>query len=184
MAHMTHFATWRGQARRSICLKSCALVSLLLVGVSASADGQPGQEQKKLDYLVGRWRVEIDVKAVGTMPGSKASGTEDCEWFANLHVICRSEATGPSGLYKAMRVISYLPAVKQYSSYSVDSLGYAVLTLGQIAGSTWTFSSEIGGYKTRSVMKTTKDDYTATAEYAGADGKWTTSSIIKAVRAK
>jgi hypothetical protein len=157
---------------------------VLLAGLPFAAQAQPGPEHKKLDYLVGKWRVEIDVKAAGTMPASKASGTEECEWFANLHVVCRAEATGAAGLYKSMRTISYVPALKQYASYSVDSLGYAVLTLGQIAGSTWTFSSEVGGYKMRSVIKTGKDDYTATAEYAGADGKWVTSSTIKGTRAK
>jgi hypothetical protein len=159
-----------------------ALCCLALAPSAAVA--QPGPEHKKLDALVGRWRVDVDVKATATTPAAKASGAEDCEWFANLHVVCKSEATGAAGLYRSMRTLSYVPATKQYASYSIDSLGYAVLTLGQVAGSTWTFSSEIGGYKLRSVIKTTKDGYTATADYAGPDGKWTTTSVVTATRAK
>ena len=167
------------------CLKATVVfVTLLFAGLPLAANAQPGPEHKKLDYLVGKWKVELEIKASGTTPASKASGTEECEWFANLHIVCRGEATGAAGLYKNMRTISYVPALKQYASYSVDSLGYAVLTMGTISGSTWTFNSDIGGYKMRSVMATKKDDYTANAEYAGADGKWVPTSTIKATRAK
>jgi hypothetical protein len=165
-------------------LKAATLVALLLASAPVPALAQPGPEHKKLDYLAGKWKVEIEIKGAAGAASSTAAGTEDCEWFANLHIVCRSEATGAAGLYKAMRTISYVPAVKQYSSYSVDSLGYALLTLGQISGATWTFSSEAGGYKSRSTIKTAKDSYTATAEYAGADGKWITGSVVKATRAK
>lgn len=161
-----------------------ALAALLLACVPLTAAAQPGPEHKKLNGLVGKWRVEMETKATGSTPASQASGSEDCEWFANLHVVCRAEATGAAGLYKSMRTISYVPALKQYSSYSVDSLGYAVLTLGQVSGSTWTFTSEAGGYKIRSVTKTSDNNYTSTVEYAGADGKWTPSMTIKATRAK
>ncbi len=160
------------------------LAALLLVCTPLASSAQPGPEHKKLNALVGKWNMELETKATASAPASKASGSEDCEWFANLHVICRTEATGAAGLYKATRIVSYVPAMKQYSSYSVDSLGYAVLTMGQVSGSTWTFSSEAGGYKLRSITKTSDNGYTATVEYAGADGKWTPSMSIKATRAK
>jgi hypothetical protein len=162
------------------------VVSLMVVtqGAFFGAAAQPGPEQKKLDYLAGKWRSEVDIKASPASAASKASGTEDCEWFANLHLVCRAELTGPAGLYRSMRVISYLPALKQYSSFTVDSLGYAVLSLGQIQGNTWTFTTDSPGLKTRYVMKTAKDSYTSLAEYAGADGKWTTTSAGKSTRTK
>lgn len=163
-----------------------AIAGLLVVSHSFTVVGeaQPGPEQKKLDYFVGKWKVDVDVKPSATLPASKASGTEDCQWFANLHVVCRSESTGAAGLYTAMRVISYVPALKQYSSYTVDSLGYAVLALGQVQGETWTFSTDTPTLKTRYVVKGAKDSYTAVAEYAGADGKWIQSSEIKSARMK
>jgi len=165
-------------------LASAAIAACLFALVPATSHAQPGPEQKKLEPFVGRWKIDLDVKATATTPASKASGTEDCEWFANLHVVCRTEATGAAGLYRSMRTLSYVPATKAYASYTIDSLGYAVLTFGQASGSAWTFSTEAAGYKVRSVVKLSKDGYTATSEYAGADGKWTTASVVTGTRAK
>lgn len=162
---------------------AAAVLSFALVA-AAPAAAQPGPEHKKLDALVGRFTVDVDVKASGSTPASKASGTETCEWFANLHVVCRAEATGPAGLYKSMRILSWVPALKQYASYTVDSLGYASLTAGTVAGPTWTFATELAGYKLRTIVKTTASGYTSTSEYAGADGKWITSAVITGTRAK
>jgi hypothetical protein len=163
---------------------SVGLALCCLALVPAGAAAQPGAEQKKLDALVGQWRIEIDVKPTATTAAGKASGTESCEWFADLHVVCRAEASGAGGVYRSMRTFSYLPATRRYVSYSIDSLGYAVLTAGQVAGTTWTFSSEGSGFNVRSVLKTTKDAYTATSEYAGRDGKWTAASVVTATRAR
>src|SRR5688500_7253824 len=165
-------------------LASATLAACLFALVPATAAAQPGPEVKKLEPFVGRWRIALDVKATATTTAGKASGTEDCEWFANLHVVCRSEATGAAGLYRSMRTLSYAPTVQSYASYTVDSLGYAVLTFGKAVGSTWTFSSEATGFKVRSVIKQTKDGYTATSEYAGPDGKWITATVVTATRAK
>lgn len=159
----------------AVCL--CALVP-------ATTAAQPGPEVKKLEPFVGRWRIDLDVRATATTTAGKATGTEDCEWFANLHVVCRSEATGAAGLYRSMRTLSYAPAVQSYASYTVDSLGYAVLTFGKPAGSTWTFSSQATGFTVRSVVKQTRDGYTATSEYAGPDGKWVTATVVTATRAR
>ena len=165
-----------------------ALASVLLLGFAVTAtvaQAQPaGPEQKKLDYLIGKWRSEVNIMASAGSPATKASGKEVCEWFADAHVVCHNESTSPAGSYKSMRVISYVPAVKQYASYTVDSIGYAVLSLGQLQGTTWTFTTDYSGVKTRYTMKTTKDSYTAVSEYAGADGKWTTISTGKATREK
>src|SRR5437016_6664998 len=124
------------------------LILVALALVSPAVLAQPAPEQKKLEAMVGKWQRGAEFK--GASP-SKASGTEDCEWFANLHVVCRSELTGPAGLYRSMRVISYVPAMKQYAVYTVDSLGYAMLTMGTNAGGTWTFASSGQGWKTRLV---------------------------------
>ena len=155
---------------------------VLVLGLySASLAAQPAAEHKKLDALVGTFRSEIEFK--GTTP-SKASGTETCEWFANLHVVCRSELTGPAGLYRSMRTVSWVPALKQYASYSIDSLGFAALVMGTNKGNTWTFTSEGQGWKMRYVVKTSGSGYTSLAEYAGADGKWVPTASGKATRTK
>jgi hypothetical protein len=83
-----------------------------------------------------------------------------------------------------MRIISYVPAMKQYAVYTIDSLGYAALTMGTNAGNTWTFTSSGQGWQTRLVMKMSGNSYTSVADYAGADGKWVTTATSKASRLK
>jgi Protein of unknown function (DUF1579) len=159
-----------------------ALTTVLLAQLHAIGrpDAQAGAEIKRLDAFVGKWRLDVEIKATATTQAMTGSGTEDCELFANMHVVCKSDA----GTYRSMRVLSYLPALKQYGSYSVDSYGYALYSLGQTQGGTWTFTSEAGGFKSRLVIKVSRDNYTATADYAGADGKWVALSVTKATRVK
>ena len=115
-----------------------------LLGVPSIAAAQTTPDQKKLDVMVGKWSIEVDTKATPLSPASKASGTEECQWFANRHVVCRSEAKGSAGTYSQMRTLSYLPARKQYVAYTVDSLGSALVAYGQVSGDTWTFSNDKG----------------------------------------
>jgi hypothetical protein len=153
----------------------------MLAGI---ASAQPGPEHEKLSYWNGKWKVESEIKPSAGFAGGKLAGTEDCESFANLHVVCRSELTGPTGLYRSMRLISYVAALKQYGQYTIDSLGYASFAMGSLQGSTWTFTTEVAGAKIRSVMKTSGATYTTTNEYAGADGKWIVTATAKSARAK
>ena len=161
-----------------VALLGCAAASM------AHAQAQANPDQKKLDYFVGKWRSDVDIKATANSQAAKVSGTEVCEWFANTHIVCHSDSTGPTGPYKAMRILSYVPTMKQFASYTIDSAGYVSLAIGEVQGPTWTFTANFGGLKTRYVMKTTKDGYSAVSEYAGADGKWVTVSAVNATRAK
>jgi hypothetical protein len=170
----------RSLVQASLCV---TVLTSALVCVNP-AQAQPSPEQKKLEFFVGKWKADMDIKATSASPGGKASGTEDCEWFANLHIVCRAEITGPAGLYRTMRVISYVPALKGYSQYAVDSLGYAMLSAGQVQGSTWTFTTELPGMKLRTVMKTSNDGYTTASEYAGGDGKYMPTGTGKSSRVK
>jgi len=83
-----------------------------------------------------------------------------------------------------MRIVSYVPAMKQYATYTIDSLGYAALTMGTNAGSTWTFTSAGQGWKMRLVMKMSGNSYTSVADYVGADGKWVTTATSRSTRLK
>src|SRR5688572_15679806 len=102
------------------CLKYLVIAAILLPPCTAAAQGNA--DLKRLDAMVGRWRVDVDLKATPLTQAAKASGTEECEWFADRHVVCRSEAKGPAGSYSQMRTFSYTPARKEYAVYAVDSL--------------------------------------------------------------
>lgn len=167
-------------------LTSLLAVSLFvaLPGLAGVASAQPAPEHEKLQYWNGRWKVESEIKPSASFAGGKLAGTEDCESFANLHVVCRSELTGPTGLYRSMRLISYVPALKQYAQYTIDSLGYASVAMGSLQGGTWTFTTDLGSAKIRSVTKTSGGSHSATSEYAGADGKFVVTATSKSTRAK
>lgn len=153
-------------------------------GAQTAAAGQPSPDQKRLEALVGQWRIDVDQKATPLAPATKASGTQDCEWFANRHVVCRSEAKGPAGTYSQMQTLSYVPARKQYVAYTVDSLGSALVAYGQISGDTWTFTTDQPAFNIRLTLKIAAGSFTALAEFAGADGKYLPLSEVKGTRVK
>ena len=160
------------------------LMAGLLAVPSIAAAQQPSPDQKKLDVMVGKWSIEVDTKATPLSPASKASGAEECQWFANRHVVCRSEAKSPTGTYSQMRTLSYLPARKQYVAYTVDSLGSALVAYGQVSGDTWTFTTDQPAFNIRLTLKIAAGAYTALAEFAGTDGKFVPLSEVKGTRAK
>jgi Protein of unknown function (DUF1579) len=161
-----------------------ALLIAGLVGSPSIAAAQTSPDQKKLEVMVGQWRIDVDLKATPLSPATKASGTEVCQWFADRHVVCRSEAKGPAGTYSQMRTLSYVPARKQYVAYTVDSLGSALVAYGQVSGDTWTFSTDQPAFNIRLTLKIASGMYTALAEFAGADGKYVPLSEVNAMRAK
>jgi Protein of unknown function (DUF1579) len=159
------------------------IAGLLGIPSIAAAQTSPSPDQKRLDVMVGKWSIEVDTKATPLSPASKASGTEECQWFANRHVVCRSEAKGPAGAYSQMRTLSYVPARKQYVAYTIDSLGSALVAYGQVDGDTWTFTTDQPAFNIRLTLKIAAGGYTAVAEFAGADGKYLPLSEVKATRA-
>ena len=169
--------------RTAVLMAGLLAIPSIAVGQTAAA-GQPSPDQKKLDVMVGKWSIEVDTKATPLSPASRASGTEECQWFANRHVVCRSEAKGSAGTYSQMRTLSYLPARKQYVAYTIDSLGSALVAYGQVSGDTWTFATEQPAFNIRLTLKIAAGGYTALAEFAGADGKFLPLSEVKATRAK
>jgi hypothetical protein len=160
------------------------VIAGLLVIPSIAAAQQPSPDQKRLDVMVGKWSVEVDTKATPLSPASKASGTEECQWFANRHVVCRSDAKGSAGTYSQMRTLSYIAARKQYAAYTVDSLGSSLVAYGQVNGDTWVFTTDQPSFNIRLTLKIAAGGYTALAEFAGPDGKYVPLSEVKATRAK
>lgn len=157
------------------------LFAVLLLSAAVTAQTTP--EQKKLDVMVGRWHIDVDLKATPLSQAMKASGDEECEWFADRHVVCRGEAKGAGGTYRQMRTFSYTPAQKQYALYTIDSVGTALIAYGQVSGDTWTFTTQ-SGLTIRLTLKIAPASYSALAEFAGPDGKYLPLSEIKATRTK
>ena len=159
-----------------------ALAAASSAAVPASAQGapQPGPEQQRLGYFVGRWKAEGEIKASPMGPGGKMSSTDDCQWFeGRFSVICRSEGQGPGGPMKSIGILGYSAGEKAYTYYGVDNTGMSMSTVpkGTVSGKTWTYTDEntMGGQKVKSRVTLVEESptaYTFRMEIQGPDGKW------------
>ena len=159
------------------------VIVVALLALPSTSAAQSATDYKKLDPMVGRWRIEVDLKATPISQATKASGTAECEWFASRHVVCRSDAKGTTGTYAQMRTLSYIPAQRQFAAYTIDSLGTVLNAYGQVAGDTWTFASQ-APLMIRLTLKIAPASYTALVEFAGPDGKYLPLSEVRGTRVK
>ena len=159
------------------------LIAAALLALPGTSAAQSATDYKKLEPMVGRWRIEVDLKATPISQAQKASGTEECEWFASRHVVCRSEAKGTTGTYSQMRTLSYVTAQRQFAAYTIDSLGTTLIAYGQVNADTWTFASQ-SGLNIRLTLKIAPASYTALVEFAGPDGKYLPLSEVRGTRVK
>ena len=160
-----------------------AIVAVTWMAVAMPAAGQGRTpEQERLSAMVGRWQLEVEITATAPAQGGKASGTEECAWFANVHVVCRNDTKADSGSYSAIRLFSYHALLKQYAVYTIDSAGAALLAFGQVSGDTWTFNAEAAESKSRLAIRMTPTGYTGTTELSIRNGPWTPVSSVKATR--
>src|SRR5438067_2986130 len=97
----------------------CGFTSLLRAQ-APPAPPKPGPEHKKLEYFVGKWTVESEIKANKYMPAGKGVSTETC-------------TLGPGGFYAEslaegqvptrLAIIAYDSYAKAYTSYYASSVG-------------------------------------------------------------
>jgi hypothetical protein len=160
-----------------------AVAAALLLSTTLTAQTTT-PERKRLEAMVGTWRIDVDLKATPLSAPTRATGTEECQWFADRHVVCRGEARGSAGSYSQMRTLSYIPAQKQYALYTIDSLGTALIAYGQANGDTWTFTTTQAPLNIRVTLKMAPASYTALAEFAGPDGKYVPLSEVRGTRTK
>jgi len=170
--------------RASISLLGAAA---LVMAVTATATAQqpapptPGPEHKKLEYFVGDWKSDGELKANPFMPAGKYSSEDDCEWFeGGFAVICKSDGKSPTGSpTKGIGIIGYSTEEKAYTYYGVDNSGMVPTTVakGNYQGDVLTFTDEAkyGGQliKSRYTLTITgPKSYTFKWEMQGPDGNW------------
>lgn len=120
------------------------------VGVAQMPVPQPTTEHKALDYFVGTWTMEGELKPSPLSPGGKITGIETCERLGGFHLVCRSKGTGPMGPMQGVAVMSYDTANKAYTFYAVNSImPDAEFARGVRDAKNWRWSSQanIGGQK-------------------------------------
>lgn len=141
-----------------------------------SAPPQPGPEQQKLSFFVGKWNSQGDLKQSSFGPGGKYSGIETCEWVANhFGVLCRTQGTLPAGPITGVSMIGYDAGEKTYVYSEINNFGEASISRGTVDGDTWTWTNDAKMFgklmRQHFTMKVVSPD-TATYQFevAEADG--------------
>jgi hypothetical protein len=124
------------------------LIPILVCIAWAAAQGPPpmptpGPELKKLDYLVGTWKSESEMKPLGgESPGIKMSGVDHVEWMPG-HFFLVVHSTESSQMFHVVAT-GYMGYSNEDKVYTIDifnSLGDAEHSRGTIEAGTWTFTS-------------------------------------------
>ena len=153
----------------------CGFTSLLLAQ-APPAPPKPGPEHKKLEYFVGKWTVEGEIKPNEFVRAGKTVGTV-------------TDTLGPGGFYVESRaegqfgtrlaIIAYDSHAKVYTSYYASSVGFVGIATGTVSGNTWTWMVEdkyagksIKGRTTATILSPTQ--YTSKYELADEKGGYTT----------
>ena len=152
---------------------------------------QPGPEEKRLGYYVGKWHSEADMKPSAFGPGGKETGNVSCEWFAGgFHVVCRAEfSLSGMGKEQVLVIMSYSREEKAYVQYRIDNWGQTGTLKGTVQGNTWTWhgESKIKGKVVHwrgTYIEVTPDTAMLTFEMLGDDGKWNVTGEEKFSRVK
>jgi len=162
----------------------CGFTSLLLAQ-APPAPPKPGPEHKKLEYFVGKWTVEAEIKPNGYVPAGKTVGTEtDTLGPGGFYVESRAEG---GQLPKRFGFMAYDSHAKVYTSYYASSVGLVGTGTGTVNGNTWTWMVEdkfageaVKGRTTVTTLSPTQ--YTFKYEMADEKGGYTTILEGKATK--
>jgi len=168
-------------ARRALAVLSVAL-ALPALGAEPKGPPPPSPEQRRMGWLVGKWKGTGAVKENPFMPTGTLQTSDDCAWFEGKYaVVCRGSGKGPVGPMKSIGIMGWNAEEKTYVWYGLDSTPSAstVVARGTLEGSTWTFVDEqrMEGKLVRSryvMAEKGKDAYDFRWEVQGADGTWAT----------
>jgi Protein of unknown function (DUF1579) len=172
------------------------LLSVLCVSVwlfcakSFAQMPSPAPELKKLDFLVGTWNDQGDMKASPMGPGGKMTMTEKNDWmpggfFLTLHTNFTSEMGSGSG----MAFMGYDADNKQYTYDEFNSMGERSHSTGSLDGDTWTWlgDQKMGSQtmKGRFTMKVlSPSSYSFKYEMSQDGTTWNTVMDGKSTKAK
>jgi hypothetical protein len=125
-----------------------AFAGALLLSAAASAQmpaPKPGPEQKKLDYFVGNWTCDGDVKPSPMGPGFKVTSSDELKWmdggfFVVMHSQYQSKGMGDG---TAAAVLGYDADEKKYTYNEFNSRGESLVSRGTVEGDTWTWLGDV-----------------------------------------
>jgi hypothetical protein len=124
----------------------------VMVANVALAQGPPpmakaGPEQQRLQYFVGNWKSEGDMKSGPFGPGGKFSSLDEAHMLGDFYVVTHSKGSGPMGAMDELSSIGYDAKQKAYTYDAFNSMGQHERATGHVSGKIWTWTSdeEMGG---------------------------------------
>jgi hypothetical protein len=128
-------------------ISAIAIAVLLLIATASTQPpaAKPGLEHKKLDYFVGNWTTEADVKPGPMGPGGKMTVKEDAKWmdggfFVVIHSAVKGGAMGDS---TGVAYMGYDPEERVYTYDAFNSKGEVVHAKGHVDGDTWSWANDM-----------------------------------------
>jgi hypothetical protein len=126
------------------------VITILACAVQAAAQGskaaKPGDEQKRIGYFAGTWRLVATTRATSLTSPGKLTITESNQWMpGGFHLMSRSAHQAPAGDVFGNRrsstaVRGYDAADAMYTYDAFFSMGLSEHCRGSVAGDTWTFT--------------------------------------------
>ena len=127
-------------------ISTIVLLSFLFATAAAQAQmpmPTPAPELKKLDYFVGNWTMDGDLKPSPMGPGGKTSGTEHTEWMeGNFFLASHGSFGGVMGKGVEHTFMGYDAEEKAYTYDAFNSMGQHDSSRGTVEGDTWTWLTE------------------------------------------
>ena len=176
-------------------MKTIATISAAWLLLAAAALAQmeapkPGPEHKKLDYFVGAWTLDGDIKPGSMGPGGKVTEEEKCEWMeGNFFLVCHTDFKGSMGNGTGISIMGYSSDDKTYTYREFNSWGEFDDSKGSVEGDTWTWLSDekmdgtpMKGRFTMKILSPTS--YNFSFEMSQDGTKWTLVMDGKATKGK
>ncbi len=127
--------------------RTFTLLSVTAVMLTASAFAQvertpqPAPELKQLNYFLGTWKTEADMKPGPMGPGGKFTSTDVYKWQeGNFFLIANTTFQSPMGGAVELMVFGYDPAKKAYT-YDAFVTGEHNSATGTLQGDTLTWTN-------------------------------------------
>jgi len=144
-------------------------------GVQQQDSGaRPGPEHKKLEYFLGTWKVETEIKANEYVPAGKGVTTATVTLGpGGFCVESRAEGQMP----RTDAIIAYDSDAKVYTEFYASSAGLVGSGTGTVNGNTWTWMLEDKVFGKAAKGKTTitilsASQYTSKYEMLDANGRY------------
>lgn len=131
-------------------MKTAFACLFMMIVIAANLAAQmpvpkPAPELSKLDFLVGTWSSDVDLKPGPMGPGGKVTSTDEVHWMeGKFFLIMNTKFKGAMGEGVSMSVFGYDPDKKVYTYSDYDSTGQAGRSTGTVNGDTWTWDSDLG----------------------------------------